>query len=135
MRRCFPRNEKKKLLLILYGGGISALINIGLYVLLINSGIDYKISNIITLILVKGFTYITNKKFVFRSVCDNTKKLIKEIVIFSVARVSTFLIDLLGIIILVEIVGCEQLFSKIIMDIIIVILNYVFSKLIVFKRR
>ena len=71
-------------------GAASAVLNIGGFQLLIFMGADYKTANIITLIANRFFCYITNKIFVFRTKCDDWQQLIKEIVLFILARSVTF---------------------------------------------
>ena len=46
-------------------GVASAALNVGLFQVLVIGGMDYRYSNIITLIVVRIFVYLTNKFFVF----------------------------------------------------------------------
>ncbi len=97
-------------------------------------GIEYRIANISTLVSVRIFCYITNKLFVFRTKYDGFWNLIKEMISFFLARMITFLMDYYGVILLVEIIGLSSFYSKLITAVIVVISNYVFSKLFVFRR-
>lgn len=95
-------------------------------------GTDYRISNILSIILTKIFAYFTNKKYVFMSKTQNLKDTVMEMLRFMVARVSTGVVDFLGQIILVEVILVDDLIGKGIMIIIVTILNYALSKKAVF---
>ena len=115
-------------------GTLSAIINIGGFHLLNTCGLDYRISNTIALVASRFFCYITNKHFVFQTKCRTKWELVKEVASFVLARTVTFFMDYLGVILLVEIIGLNTLLSKIIMAIIVIITNYIFSKFLVFRK-
>ena len=95
--------------------------------------LDYKIANIITLVIVKITAYVCNKNFVFHSHCNNLIGLFKEFIRFIFARGLTALLDYFGLILLVEIVGTPKIIGKVIVTIVVVIINYVIGKKHVFK--
>lgn len=98
-----------------------------------DSQLDIQISNIISWIFAVLFAFITNKKYVFESKSQGTNKL-KEMIKFYLSRVTTLLIDMGTMWILTSTLHINDKISKIIVQFIIVILNYVFSKLFVFKK-
>ena len=129
---------KKKLInreTILYGivGVGTSILNVVMFQALVKFCIEYKISNIITLIVVKVTAYICNKNIVFRSHADTFIGLAKEIGRFIVARGATMLIDYFGLIILVEVIHVSKLFGKIFVTVLVIVLNYVIGKKHVFK--
>lgn len=115
-------------------GAASAVLNIGGFQLLIFMGADYKTANIITLIANRFFCYITNKIFVFRTKCDDCQQLIKEIVLFILARSVTFLMDYFGVVLLVEVIGIKSFISKAVLMVLVVLTNYLSGKWFVFKK-
>ena len=115
-------------------GVISAVFNVGVFQLLIYIGINYKISNIITLVFIRIFCYVTNKFFVFHTRCRNYGELIKEICSFFLVRIISFFVDYFGLVLLIEVIGCLPFESKLITAFIVVISNYFFSKLLVFRK-
>lgn len=122
---------------ILYGifGILTSILNIVLYAYLSgNIGIDYKIANIITLIIVKLTAYVVNKLFVFQTKTENILELVKEFMRFVITRGLTMVVDFFGVIFFVEVLMIDSMISKIIFTIIVVILNYVFGKWHVFKK-
>ena len=120
---------------ILYGivGVGTSILNILLFQLLVKLGIEYKIANIITLIVVKAVAYICNKNIVFRSHADSFAGLLKEIGRFIIARGATMLIDYFGLIILVEYIHVAKLPGKCFLTVLVIVLNYVIGKKHVFK--
>lgn len=114
-------------------GGISAILNICLFQFFIFIGMTYKVGNIITILIVKLFCYVTNKFFVYHKKCKNITELLREIFSFFSARFATFLLDYFSVVFLVDIIGLSTLLSKIISTITVICINYVFSKRIFSK--
>lgn len=94
------------------------------------------------------FAYVTNKIFVFESKRADAKSLLKEAGEFLGARVFSFFIEEAGLWLLVDAIGLKkysfsivgieitgQLISKVILAVVVVVLNYVFSKFIIFKKK
>lgn len=96
-----------------------------------NKALELQIANIISWVCAVLFAFITNKLFVFKS---KNKNLLKEITSFVSARVLTLLIDMLIMFIMVTVMGINDKISKIVVQVAVTILNYVFSKLFVFKK-
>lgn len=81
------------------------------------------------------FAYITNKLFVFDSKTTNKKELIKEAISFFLARVvSGILCDVGTFALMVKVLHINDIVSKVVTQVMVVIMNYVFSKFIVFKK-
>ena len=130
---------KKKLInkeTILYGitGIGTSILNVALFQVLIKIGIEYKIANIITLVVVKAASYICNKFIVFRSHADTFVELTKEIGRFIIARGATMLIDYLGLIFLVEYLHIAKFSGKCLVTVLVIVLNYVIGKKHIFKN-
>lgn len=101
---------------------------------MIDRNIYYILSNVIAFIVSVIFAYITNKKWVFYSKTSAGFKALQEFLKFLITRIGTFLIDFFGMIFLIEVVYCGKLYSKIFVNIIVIVLNYLFSKKIVFTN-
>ena len=91
------------------------------------------ISNTIAWVLAVAFAFITNKLFVFESKSFQSKKLIKEIISFVSSRVITLLLTNLFLL-CARFLGTNMMFAKALISVVVIILNYVFSKLFVFKE-
>ncbi len=108
----------------------------------------YLISNVIAWFISVIFAYVTNKLFVFESRSWKMKIVGKEIVSFFAARVFSFAIEEFGLWVLVDLLGFDsysinifgigiggKMIAKIVLAVIVVILNYFFSKLVIFKKK
>lgn len=127
----------KEILMYILFGVLTTIVNIVTYYILTKTflnpknGIELQIATIIAWITCVTFAYFTNKKYVFISKEKNIKK---EILLFYIARLFTLLIDMLLMYILVTKLKLNDKVIKIIVQIIIIIANYILSKLIVFKK-
>lgn len=121
--------------LIRYGvaGSTTTLMNLAVYHSFLIIGIDYQRTNLIALIVSKIYGYIINKLFVFRSHCESKRELLLEIGSFISARGFTGVIEYFGLIAMVELFGMDDIFAKYVIQIIVIIFNYVFGKFLIFR--
>lgn len=127
--------KKREMIQYIIWGVLSAILNVGLFQILILGSVDYRIANLITIIVVKIFCYVTNKFFVFRTPYEGLKVLLKEMLAFIFARGVTSILDYVGVLVLVELFKCQEMFSKCVMAVVVVVVNYIFSKFFVFKKK
>ena len=93
------------------------------------------VSNFMAWVLAVFFAYITNKIWVFESKTETLNELVKEIGSFVFARVVTLLIDMLIMYVGVEILFINKMIIKVLANIVVIVANYVFSKLFIFKKK
>lgn len=91
------------------------------------------ISTAISWFLAVLFAYVTNRKWVFESHVSNTKEVTKEITSFFSCRLLTGLLDIGIMYICVDILNWNDMIIKMTSNILVIVLNYVASKLIIFK--
>ena len=117
-------------------GVLTTIINIISYTICFYAlKINNLISNVIAWIIAVIFAYVTNRKYVFDSKANTNKDIIKEIARFFASRLITLGVDEFIMYITVDNWGWNALVMKILSNIIVIILNFVFSKLIVFKKK
>ena len=122
----------KEIINYLIFGVLTTLISIATYAIFTKVfHIDYLISNVLSWIIAVLFAYITNKIYVFES---KSKKNIKEITSFFFFRVVSLIIEMIILYIFVDILHIDDLVTKIIAQIIVIVSNYVFSKVFVFNK-
>lgn len=80
------------------------------------------------------FAYWTNRTFVFKSKVTNKSGVWKEFITFIGARVVTGVMELVIMYVMVDLVNVDDFISKFICNVIVIITNYIFSKLWVFKK-
>ena len=99
------------------------------------------IANVLSWIFAVAFAYVTNKLWVFESKSWKPSIVWKEIVTFVTARLATGVLEWVGVPFLVgigmdqTIFGVKGAWAKILVSILVVILNYIFSKLIIFRKK
>ena len=119
-------------------GGLITLVSLIVYygltftILNPNNGFQLQTANVISWIIAVTFAYFTNRSFVFK---QKNKANLKEATSFYASRVSTLLVDMLLMYILVTRLHFDDKIIKIIVQVIVIILNYIFSKFIVFKKK
>lgn len=121
-------------------GVLTTLVSIFTYFILslildINNNILFIFANIISWICAVVFAYITNKRFVFNSATFNRKEEIKLFSMFVSSRITTLLIELIFMFLTVKVLLLNDKISKVIAQIIVIILNYIISKIFVFKKK
>lgn len=125
----------KEIILYLFFGVLSTIVSFGTYYLYSDiMNIHYLLSNIISWVFAVAFAYVTNRIWVFESKSKGTSQVLKEIFAFVNCRLLSGAIDMIVMFILVDIFYIYDLYAKLFTQIIVVILNYIFSKLIIFKN-
>ena len=81
------------------------------------------------------FAFVTNKWWVFESKNLQLRAMMQEFVSFVSCRLFTGACDLLIMYVFVDCMGMNDLFIKIASNVLVVILNYVASKLIIFRKK
>ena len=92
------------------------------------------ISNIIAWIIAVIFAFITNKLIVFGSKNMDKKVVMKETCGFFIARVISLGIDMGIIHLMIDFMKINELISKVVANIVVIIVNYIFSKMFIFKK-
>lgn len=116
-------------------GVLTTIINLTLYYFfskIIN--INYLISNIISWIISVIFSYITNKLYVFNSKDKRMDVIVKEFIKFINCRLTSGFIEVLLLFLLVDIMKINDIISKLAIGVIVVVLNFIFSKIFVFQK-
>ena len=91
-------------------------------------------ANTLAWVLSVAFAFLTNKVFVFRSKIFAAKLVLRELVSFVGARLFSLAVDTAGMWLLVDVLTWNDWLAKVLMNVIVIVLNYVFSKLFIFKR-
>lgn len=122
-------------------GGLSTVVNIVSYAIaayaifggIQDASLRVTVSDTFAFVIALIFAYWVNKTIVFNSKCENIKTLVKEITSFTTCRLVTQAISL-GMMNLAVIISMNDVVMKIIANIVVIILNFILSKLIIFKK-
>ena len=102
---------------------------------LLGSGTDYLDATVIAWTVAVIFAFVTNKLIVFESKSWKPAVAGKEFVGFIGARLFSRLVELVFMFVMVTLLKWNDFVAKFIVQVIVVILNYVFSKLLIFKNK
>ena len=118
-------------------GGLTTLVSLGTYYACVltfldpRNAIQLQAANIISWIAAVVFAYFTNRRFVFDSHDPN---MIREGAAFFASRIGTLLMDMGTMFLLVTVIGMNDKIAKLIVQVIVTVGNYVFSKYLVFRK-
>lgn len=129
--------KNKEIINYLIVGGLTTLVSLVSYYICVltflnpNDALQLQIANVISWIMAVLFAYFTNRKYVFESKSSN---ILREFSAFVSARIGTLLLDMGIMFLFVTVLGFNDKISKIVVQIIVTIANYIISKLFVFRE-
>lgn len=125
----------REAILYLFFGGLTTLVNIVSYALLAEwAGVYYLAANAIAWVLSVLFAYLTNRSFVFNSHSQGLAAL-RELTLFVGCRVLSGVFDMACMFICVSLIRMPGFWAKLISNVVVVILNYLFSKFWIFREK
>ena len=131
--KSYNKGFKYELIAYIIFGILTTVVDWIVYYILSGLGVNYIINSIISWTVAVLFAFITNKLFVFDS--KRLKNIFRELVLFVLSRLSTLVINLAGMYVLISLLKLNEFISKAILSILVVMLNYIFSKLFIFKTK
>lgn len=126
----------KRIFNYLLFGVFTTLVNIVMYWMcahLLACGI--MLSTVVAWFGAVSFAYITNRRWVFNSEARTAHDLLKELVAFFSCRIATGFVDWIAMFIFADLLKINDVIIKIIANVIVIVLNYVASKLIIFRGK
>mgnify|MGYP003511401747 FL=1 len=119
----------------LFFGVCTTIVNYLIYIPCYNVwGLSASVSNMIAWVVAVAFAYLTNKPFVFKSHDWSVKTVIPELAKFVGCRVGSGAIETVILFIAVDLLGWNGNLWKLLTSVIVVVLNYIGSKLLVFRK-
>jgi hypothetical protein len=125
----------KSIIRYAFFGVMTTIVNVAVYSLFYEVlSIGNILSTVVSWGLAVAFAFVTNKLFVFESRSLKAKTVLKEVTNFILCRVGTGLVEVIMMYVFVDILSYNGTIMKLLTNIIVIILNYVASKLIIFQR-
>lgn len=136
----------KEIIMYLFFGGCTTLVGIiffaipvklinlpdlTIFGLTVDTGVQ--ISNVISWICAVTFAYITNRTWVFAEKAHGAKAVTAECAAFFAGRFLTLIVENILLNLSAETLGMNEIVAKVIVSVVTIILNYIISKLFVFK--
>ncbi len=128
----------KEIILYIVFGGLTTVINIAVYGVLsyiIDDPNYILLVNVIAWAASVAFAFVVNKWFVFESKTTEKKAVGKELVAFVGARVVSLIAESLILGVFVSLLRLNEMVFKIIAQVVVLVMNYIFSKLVIFKKK
>lgn len=116
-------------------GVLTTIVNFTSYEGLYRLGIPNLAANAVAWLIAVTFAYIVNKINVFRSKSTDVKSEVSKVTKFFGARIITLLVEETGMLVFTEIIHFPRLLVKAGLAVIVIILNYLFSKLFIFNNK
>ena len=142
----FAKLLSYEVLIYLFFGGVTTLLNIVvLFVFkkLLGDRVYFTVgtfrftslllANFIAWVAAVVFAYVANKLWVFESRSWKANVVVREALSFAGARIFSFAVEEIGLYVFCEVIGINTLLTKVVLGVIVIVLNYVFSKLIIFR--
>ena len=131
------KTSAREIISYLIVGGLTTVVSLGTYYACVLTFLDphdpiqLQIANIISWVAAVTFAYFTNRKYVFES---KDPDMLKQGAAFFASRIGTLLIDMGTMFLLVTVLGMSDKIAKLIVQVIVTVGNYLFSKLLVFRK-
>ena len=126
----------RELILYVFFGGLTTLVNWGLYWLLANPlGVPYLWATAIAQIASILFAYVTNRKYVFRSKASGTAAVAREAAAFFGARLLSGILDVAFMWLTADLLHWNDKIMKLVSNVFVMVFNYVASKLVIFRKK
>lgn len=131
-------NKYKEIINYLIFGVLTTLVSLIVYYVSVftflnpENSIQLQIANILSWIAGVAFAYVTNRKYVFES---TEKNKLKEAGKFVMARLVTLAMDMIIMWLGVTVLHLNDKIIKLISQVVIIVFNYIFSKILVFTKK
>lgn len=129
----FKKIINKETISYVFFGVLTTIVDFMAYLLLTHFSVNYMAANVISWIFAVAFAFVTNKLFVFKSKSTDSETLIDEVSGFVSARLFSLVFSLVFIYVCVTLLGINDIIAKLLASVFVVIINYVLSKLYIFK--
>lgn len=134
IKKIWDKVMNREVISYLIFGVLTTLVNWVVYGGMVRVDIDYRIATAAAWAVSVLFAFIVNKIFVFQSYDLHPSFVMKEATSFVACRVVSFIMEMAFMIVMVSWLQMNEYISKIIVSVIVVVVNYVFSKLFIFRK-
>lgn len=126
----------REIILYTVFGVTTTILNIGCFALLTKVfNMEENLANILSILLAITVAFFTNRKMVFNSQAKTFKDILIEVYKFAMARAFTMFIEIFGFNLMFYSLHINEFVSKTFLTVLAISLNFVFSKLFIFKKK
>ncbi|WP_442951665.1 GtrA family protein [Paenibacillus sp. GYB003] len=116
-------------------GILISSINFILFYLLLKFSLGYLASNVISYLIATLLFFIINKYYIFKNISAGIYIIFKEFCLFIIMRITTLILDSILLTLFIEFFLLPIMLSKIIASVLVIGLNFILSKFIIFKNK
>jgi len=128
-------SQYREILVYLVFGVLTTVVNYLVYLPCYNlMGLSASVSNVIAWVFAVAFAYLTNKPFVFRSHDWSLGTVVPELIKFVGTRVGSGALETVILLFCVDVAGWNGNVWKLVTSVLVVVVNYIGSKLLVFRK-
>ena len=141
--------KHKELILYVIFGGLTTLVNYVVYFLCKAVGLSYSPATVVAWLVAVGFAYVVNRVWVFESKSCGVRAVFREIILFVGARLFSLVLELGVMFVGMDLLHAGrwvvalssaalplgEFLTKTVAQILVVLSNYIFSKLVIFRKR
>ena len=132
---CIRDRNNTELVAYLFAGVATTVVNYVVYFIATRMlGLGVMAGTWTAWVVAVAFAYVVNKVFVFHTHCGSATALVKEAAGFAAMRLASLGMETVIMYVTVEMLGLNDLVMKLLTNFLVIILNYVFSKLFIFKK-
>lgn len=133
IKKIWDKVMNREVISYLIFGVLTTVVNWVVYGLMIKTGMDYRIATAVAWAVSVLFAYVVNKIFVFQSYDLHLNYVIKEIASFTTCRAASGVMEMVLMVMMVSWLHMDEYMSKVLVSIVVVVANYVLSKLFIFR--
>ena len=120
----------------LFFGVCTTIVNYLIYIPCYNLlGMSASVSNIVAWVVAVAFAYLTNKPFVFKSNDWSAATVVPELTKFVGCRIGSGVAETIVLFLAVDLLGWNGNIWKLVTQVMVTVMNYVASKLLVFRKK
>lgn len=127
--------KNKEVLLYLFFGALAFCVSISTYAFFnVLLDLNELVANILSWVITVLFAFFTNRVWVFNSNTSNLKEFLKQMIAFFGGRILTLIIEEVILFVFITLLSFSSMAVKVVAQIIVILLNYVISKILVFRE-
>ena len=126
--------KNKEVLMYLFFGGLTFIVSIASYAFFnISLLVNELIANLLSWVLAVSFAFVTNRIWVFDAQTNTVSEFFRQLISFFGGRVVTLVIEEVILLVFITVLHFASMPVKVVAQVIVIVLNYVISKLFIFK--
>lgn len=134
IKKIWDKVMNREVISYLIFGVLTTLVNWGVYAAAVRAGMDYRMATAVSWVVAVLFAFVVNKIFVFQSYDLHPIFVLKELGSFVACRALSGVMELLFMIVMVSWLHMDEYVSKVLVSVVVMVVNYVFSKLFIFRK-